>query len=55
LLADTLSHQQLYSLGWGGFPGDQFAIRGVSALNMKQFLLEGAPVTQYADYLGLID
>lgn len=55
LVTETLSPAQLYSLGWSGLPGERFNIFSSTTLNMKHFVNDGRPITEYVDYLGLID
>ena len=55
LISDELTEDQLYSLGSNGLPREMFQIDGVSELSMKYFIDEGKPITQFVDYLGLID
>lgn len=55
LIADTLEHDELYSLGFHGFPSEAFAIQGVQTIRLKQFKNDGSPILEYIDYLGLID
>ncbi len=55
LVTDTFSPAQLYSLGWSSLPGERFKIFGVPTLNMKHFVNDGKSITEYVDYLGLID
>lgn len=44
-----------YSLGWGGLPGKELKIASVKKIKMKYFLHDGKPITEYGEYLGLID
>jgi hypothetical protein len=55
LITETLSPAQLYSLGWSGLPRDRFKIFNVPTLTMRYFVNNGKPITEYVDYLGLID
>jgi hypothetical protein len=54
-ISDHLTEHEIYSLGFDGFPGEFFQIRGVKRLDLKHFEHEGKPITRYGDYLGLID
>jgi hypothetical protein len=54
LITENLDQSQRYSLGWAGLPGKQFRVNGIR-LERKQFTLNGMPITEYVDYLGLID
>ena len=54
-VVDSLSTTQAYSLGWNGLPSDKFEVAGAPKLNMKRFVHDGRPITEYLVYLGLID
>jgi hypothetical protein len=55
LLIKEVEEAELYSLGWSGLPNSSFRIDSLKRLAMKHFLDEGAPITEYQDYLGRID
>lgn len=55
LMLEQLDPTQLRSLGWNPFPGDRFEICGMNQLQMKIFTDGGVPISDFVDYLGLID
>jgi hypothetical protein len=55
LIAHELEEQQLFSLGFWGFPGDEFRIQGVDSLSLRYFQEDGQPIKKFVDFLGLID
>jgi len=55
LINERLTERQLYSLGWNGIPGKQFSFCNNQKPDMKYFLLDGQPIEEFVDYLGLID
>lgn len=54
-IVDELDSTQLYSLGLIGLPGDRFRIEGVKSLSFRHFKFDGKSITEYSEYLGLID
>jgi hypothetical protein len=55
LIMENMDQTQLRSLGWDSFPGDHFEIRGINELKMKEFTDGDVPITDFGDYLGLLD
>ena len=55
LLSERLTVRQISSLGWKGIPGKQFHLCNEQKIDMKYFLLDGLPIKEFGDYLGLID
>jgi len=55
LIDERLTQRQLYSLGWNGIPGKKFHLCNDQKPDMKYFLLDGNPIKEFVDYLGLID
>lgn len=55
LINGRLTERQLYSLGWNGIPGKKFSLCNNQKPDMKYFLLDGQPIEEFVDYLGLID
>ena len=55
LISERLTERQQSSLGWNGIPGKQFHLCNEQAIDMKYFLLDGVPIKEFVDYLGLID
>lgn len=54
-IQNILDERQYYSLGWFGLPSNAFSIEGVPVIEMKHFVTDGLPITEYSDYLFLID
>lgn len=54
-IVDELDSKQLYSLGFAGLPGDRFRIEGVKTPSFRYFVLEGKSITEFSEYLALID
>ena len=55
LIAHELDERQLYSLGFWGFPSDEFQIQGVDALSLRYFQEDDKPIKKFVDFLCLID
>lgn len=55
LIAHDLEEQQLFSLGFRGFPSDEFRIQGIDSLSLHYFQEDGKPIKKFVAFLGLID
>lgn len=55
LIEEKLTSNQLYTLGWKPFPDSEFDIHGVNTIKLKYFVYDDKPISEFVDYLGLID
>ena len=55
LIAHELNERQLYSLGFWGFPRDEFRMDGIDSPSLHFFQEDGKPIIKFVDFLGLID
>ena len=53
-IEDDLSDAQKRGLGWGSYPQDVFQVPSASS-QLKQFVVDGRPISGFSDYLGLLD
>jgi hypothetical protein len=54
-IEEKLSNEQKRAFGPLDMPGSTFIASGTKALNLRYFQNDGKPITEFVDYLGLID